>query len=340
MSDSSFIFERQYQILVGVKSGSSFDIVAVIEPEHHIELSVREEIPNEGSSLSPCEINLYNIGRENIQAFSRKGLTVVVKAGYRYDQGLTNVPDSGSVVYEGDIIDVYHQNTGVDVVSTLVCQEGHHSAIQAVLSKPITFDAGYSILDAFKDVLEKTPYTYHINFEGKDELKFKKGYTAQGQIIKVLDEMCRKFSAALNAKVNPPKKGQPSVTVSKTRLITWMFHRGQILVLNRRPLASETGVWSHNIPRSRIKDIIDIGYDEKVATAQTNNTGIKQIEIKTFLLPEVSIGDNIVIESLGSTYYDNPELSGNTEFAVIGIQTELQYDGGKWDTIITGRVRE
>lgn len=324
MAESTFTFERIYQVLVGYMVEGSLRVVVQIEPEHHIELDLNETIPNSGSSLNPCSVHLYNVGLENVQYLSQKGLTVVVKAGYKYERGEVVTPNESQVVYQGDLVDVVHTNTGTDVVSTLVCQEGHHNSVQIKIETPETFTAGSLVKDAFKRILNLIPYSSELRYEGMETEVFQKAVTVPvGQLIKGLDFLCRKASK--------PNEG---------KVITWLFHRGKIIVIDRRPKKSTASPITHTIPRTRIKGTVEIGFDEKTVTPQISNVGISEVKIRCFLIPEIVIGDSILIEASTRESYYEDTITGDQEFAVVGVKTELAYEGTNWDTTITGRIRE
>lgn len=318
-----FSYERLYQVLIGIKEGSSFTIHATIESRHHLEMKVSEEIPNRGSSLNVCELHLFNIGEENISLISSKNLSVIVKAGYMFEEGLTLTPDDMQVVYEGDLINVHHNHTGTDVVTSLICQEGHHQAVKAVLDAPLYIKEGTSAVSVLKKLLSYIPYSSEIRFEGMDTYTFQKDVTLTGQLIVALDEVCTKISQ--------PDEG---------RVITWMFHRGKLLVLDRRPKLSSARSITHKLFRSHIKGVVELGFDERSVTPQIVGVGISEVTVRSFLKPAIEIGDNILIESARPKYYDNETITGDQEFAVVGITTKLSYEGSDWDSIIKARIKE
>jgi hypothetical protein len=324
MSKISFSFERLYQVLIGYRVGSSFNTIVQIEAPHHIELALSEEIPNTGSSLNSCEVKLFNIGRVNVKALANKGLSIVVKAGYKYQNGVLQTPNSLNVVYSGDIVGSSHDNTGVDVVSTVFCQEGQHTALKATLTEPLTFTQGSKVSVALNVLAGLLDYPIELNFKDINTLVFlKKADIPTGQIIKALDFVCRKASQ--------PKKGI---------VITWMFHRGRVMVVDKRPTIIGSNKFLHTIPRSRIKGEVEVGIDERTTTPQIHNLAISEITIRCYLIPEVSIGDSILIAAPTKENYYQESVTGDEEFAVIGLKTKLSYDGTLWDTVITGRIKE
>jgi hypothetical protein len=313
----SFSFERSYQVAIGFIEGTSFTPVVQIEPPHHIEFASRALIPNLGSSLNPCALKLFNIGEENVKALSQKGLTAVVKAGYKFQRGIQVTPNELDVIFMGDVMLVDHNQTGLDVVSTLHCQEGHHVAANS--KSDLSVSTGSTYGQVFKTLAADFGLDAQLYFSFRDEV-FKIDDTLQGRTLTMLDKVARQASK------------------DKGNQVTWCFNRGKLLVTDRFPKAAFSKSGSYLIPRDRIKDTLQIGLDETYASEQNTAGGISTLKFKAYLLPEIYIGDTIKVEGAPATYFKS--VTEDREFIVMEISHNLAYDGGVWDTTVQARVKQ
>ncbi|EDL53761.1 hypothetical protein VSAK1_26335 [Vibrio mediterranei AK1] len=317
-------YNRLYSIDVGVIRDGSFTTFTSIESPHHIEFKSQEQIPTKGTSFNPARARLFNIGKDNIDFCSYKGASVVIRAGWEYDDGLRLTNDLMETVYIGDIIETYTEQEGGDVVTTLELQEGWNHVVDQFIDKPITIGQGQTAREAFLTVSSSFPnIPMVINFESMNNQIAIKPFETPPSLAASLNQLIKKFS-----------KGDP--TTNTWIRITWFFHKGRIYVVDRMPTAGAIrGFYRrHEIPRGRIKGNPRVGVDQTKLTKGFKNGGVKTIELKTYLIPEMSILDTIVLDPAD---YDD---LGGTEYVVTEMSHHLEYDGDAWDTTIKARIAE
>lgn len=320
-------YKRIYQLSVGVINEGAFVPFTSIESPHHMEFKSKEKIPNKGRYLNGAKIRLYNIGLDNINQLKYKGASIILRAGWQYQDGLNLPPDLTEIVFIGDIVNVNTKQEGGDKVTTVEVYEGWNSTILEMSKSPVLIGKGLTAKQAFEQIKTHFTIPFIINFKSMDSLVTKKPCQIPYELPDALDWMCKNFSGREEG-----ENGQPDTV----RRLTWFYHRNRIYITDRLPRQGQfRGFFqTHTIQRGRIKDSPEVGQDTKVLTKGFEDEGTRYLKFTSYLHPEVKLFDSVKLESV-----DYDDLGGE-DFVVTEVEHNLSYDGDYWDTTITARSEE
>jgi len=181
-------FNRQYSVSFGPQAPFGLPISLF----SYDSLRVRFEIDKLGvgtSSKSKIEIfNLNQVSRQNI----KKGWAVVLKAGYK--SGIISIPP---VLFQGVVGPggAFAKREGADIVTTMECGDGEQQMMMGTIDR--SYPTGTPMALVITDVIASSGLIPGI-ITGVPTIIFSKGYTAHGQIRKVMDELTKRAGLAWN----------------------------------------------------------------------------------------------------------------------------------------------
>lgn len=131
-----------------------------------------------------CQVQIYNLSHSS-RSKIKKGSSVSLEAGYRGDVGL---------ISKGKIRKVYSSWSGVDRITTIVFSEGRDYTDKKDVD--ITFKKGTSASTIIKRVATKAKISISTMSLEKNKV-YKKGYTANGDAIGVIEEVVRDCKSSI-----------------------------------------------------------------------------------------------------------------------------------------------
>ncbi|HEY8356688.1 MAG TPA: hypothetical protein VIL30_04425 [Ramlibacter sp.] len=143
---------RQVRATFSGSSGGSL-VVEDLRIEFDVEKTI-SSIPNAG------EVRVYNLNSKHRYAVGKELDHVVLEAGY--------VEGGMGIILTGDISDVFHERSDVDIISKVTVGDGDKADRQGYVAK--TYPAGTEIKDIVKDIQKGMPGVSLGELKGLDEI--------------------------------------------------------------------------------------------------------------------------------------------------------------------------
>lgn len=257
---SDQLFNRYVRIIAG-----SLDMTG-LDAEFTIHKDLKKE-PNR------CQLVVYNLNEDNRKALhALSNVTVQIKVGYlginTEDESAEGTPspafnDEESLIFQGDIFQIYSQKDGPDWKTFLNTSDGtkahKHSRINKCFTKGTSFQQiGKELIGAYQlDGKKAITRLGKGDIEGLNDTTIN-NYVLSGSVSKELDKLLEKFS------------------------LSGSIQNGELLILKSTDTASE--------------DILELGPETGLIGSPEPGCD-KLLKIKSLILPHLSPGYKIKVES-------------------------------------------
>lgn len=173
--------------------------------ELHIDVDINKNAKSSTGQGNICSIKVFNLSEDSRTFFCKVGNNVILRAGYdSYDD------DELPIIYTGQVESFDVERVGADIITTLICKDGYTPST-AVKVGVYWQDEDYQIVPtSYGDLLrhiakvwskngikstkatvvtdQPINYVYDIT---ADELTLGGGYTFQGTLKQLTDEVCQ-----------------------------------------------------------------------------------------------------------------------------------------------------
>lgn len=168
-------YKRRYDLTVIDSEGN-----AVVIRELKIEFEVVKSVL---SFPNLAKISLYNLSQDTLSLLQTKFTRVILNAGY-----LGNI----SLIFKGDIRNVFQSQSGVDSVATIYAADGEKDWQNAIFNK--TFTSNVTISEAINEVLNTFKEATIGALEGIPEISENlRGQTLSGSSKDILDNFADEY---------------------------------------------------------------------------------------------------------------------------------------------------
>lgn len=128
------------------------------------------------NTVAFADIRLYNL---NVSPLLASGKAITLRAGY---------VDECDAIFTGTITNVFKEREGPDIITRLLCSSGVANKDRG--SSNSTYGSDVTILEVLQDLANQWPRYLQIDKEQfKDAPKMTSGFTAQGDIPRLLDRL-------------------------------------------------------------------------------------------------------------------------------------------------------
>jgi hypothetical protein len=215
---------------------------------------------NIGAEPNTLDLKVYNISRSHRAALGKKGVKVIVEAGYK-----GNV----SVVFSGDARTVDHLRDGPDWVTHVQCGDGERAYVYSRVN--LSFGPGISVADVVTQIAQATglnPGNVKDRLAGalpRNIKQFTQGFVASGKAARELSRVLRSLG------------------------MSWSIQDGAIQVLkDDRDTASNTAVLLNS--QTGLVGSPDHGSPDKKGKSSV-------LKVRSLLQPKIKPGSKLKIES-------------------------------------------
>lgn len=310
---SNLTFQKLWRISIGQYNEGVFSPLFIMT-EHKFAADIRASAGETSSSETPpvTMIQLFNIGYERTSIVSGSpNLYIKIEAGYLFSGDTRNTFDSLPMVYLGFIHFSRTFQDGVDVITEVHCTPAQDKLARARINKE--FNKGTFAKDIFKALAASADMPIVLNYKNKDKDKLKTSKTVEGATAGKLTEWCHRYK--LHSYVE----------------------KGIIYVVDKE--VSTKGEFIHEIPLTRIKGVAELSIDISQVLKEST-TPSPDIELTTFLYPEINLRDVVIVEV--PDYTTPPEVGKvnvvKQQFVITSYSHKLDSGSSStWDTHITAK---